>query len=106
MAELNQLKEQRLEELRQKLAQQQGEETKIQLAEQRIELLLKKILSPEAKARLKNVKLVNQELYWTTVQQILLLYRTGKIHGTVTEGQVRELLKLLSRKHEIKIKRK
>ncbi len=106
MTELEGLKEQKLEELKQKLAQQQAEEEKRLQAEQKIDSLLKMLLSPSAKSRLKNVKLVNQDLYWNTVQQLLLLYRAGRIKGAISEEEVKSILKRLSQKREIKIKRK
>ncbi|MCX6802411.1 MAG: hypothetical protein NT067_04860 [Candidatus Diapherotrites archaeon] len=105
-SEAEQLKSLKMEELQQQFAQQQAEAEKKALAEQKIELLLRKLLSPEAKSRLKNVRLVNQELYWNAVQQVLILFRSGKIKGQVSESQVKTLLEVLSRKREIKIKRK
>ena len=100
------IKERKMEELRQRLEQQQAEEEQKQLAEQRVEILLKKILSPEAKARLKNVKLVNQDAYWAAVQQLIALYQSGRVQGGISEEQVKKMLSLLSRKRDITIKRK
>jgi programmed cell death protein 5 len=105
-SEAEQLKSLKMEELQQQFAQQQAESEKKVLAEQKIETLLRKLLSPEAKSRLKNVRLVNQELYWNAVQQVLIQFRSGKIRGRVSEPQVKALLEVLSRKREIKIKRK
>jgi len=104
--EAAQLKEQKLAEMQQKLEQQQAEEQKRELAEQKVELLLRKILSPGAKSRLKNIRLVNQEKYWAAVQQLLLLYQSGKVQGTVSEEQLKQFLKMLSQKRDISIKRK
>lgn len=106
MAELEELKEQKLAELRQRLEQQQAEQEKQRLAEQKIDVLLKRLLSPSAKSRLKNVKLVNQDLYWNAVQQLLLLYRAGRLKGAISEDEVKSILTQLSKKREIKIKRK
>lgn len=106
LAELDELREKKLSEVKQKLAQKQAQEQKRQLAEQKIEVLLKKVVSPEAKTRLKNVKLVNEQLYWTAVQQLFQLYQTGRVSGKITEEQVKKILKALSKKPEINIKRK
>ena len=106
MDEAAQLKEEKLAEMQQRLEQQQSEEQKRQLAEQKVELLLRKILSPRAKSRLKNIRLVNQEKYWGVVQQLLHLYQSGRVKGTVSEEEFKKLLQLLSQKREIKIKRK
>ena len=69
-------------------------------------MVLKKMLSPEAKARLKNVRLVNEERYWSAVQQLLVLYQSGRLQGTVSEEQLKRLLSAFSQKRDIKIKRK
>ena len=106
MDEAAQLKEEKLAEMQQMLEQQQSEEQKRELAEQKVELLLRKILSPGAKSRLKNIRLVNQEKYWGVVQQLLHLYQSGMVKGTVSEEDLKKLLQLLSQKREIKIKRK
>jgi len=106
LAELEDLREQKLAELKQRLEQQQAEAEKQRAAEQKIDVLLKRMLSQDAKSRLKNVKLVNQDLYWSAVQQLLLLYRAGRIKGTATEEDVKRILKQLSQKREIKITRK
>lgn len=106
MNEAENIKEQKLAELKESMVRQQAEEEKKALAEQKIEMVLKRMLSPKAKARLKNVKLVNEERYWSAVQQLLLLYQSGRIQGAVSEEQIKRLLAAFSQKREIKIKRK
>ena len=106
MNEADNAEEQELAELKESMARQQAEEEKKALAEQKIEMVLKRMLSPEAKARLKNIKLVNEERYWNTVQQLLALYQSGRLQGTVSEEQLKRLLAAFSQKREIRIKRK
>jgi programmed cell death protein 5 len=64
------------------------------------------VLTPEAKARLGNVKLVNYELYLKAAQTIIYLQKAGQIRGRITEEQLKQLLEKLSAKREITIKRK
>ncbi len=106
MSEVDSIKEQKLAELQEHFAQQHAADQQKQVAEQRIESMLKAILEPEAKARLKNVKLINEQLYWTVVQQLLSFAQSGRIQGQVTEEDVKKLLSMLSQKRNIKITRK
>ncbi len=106
MTELDELRAQKEAALKQKIIEQQQAEAQRQEAEARVELVLRKILSPEAKARLKNIKLVNQELYWNAVQQLFFLVKKGAVSGKISDEQVKEMLKLLSQKREVKIKRR
>jgi len=106
VSEADSIKEQKLAELQQHMMQQQEAEQQKQATEQRIESMLKAILEPEAKARLKNVKLINDQLYWNVVQQLLSFAQSGKIQGQVTEEDVKKLLSALSQKRNIKITRK
>ena len=84
-------------------------EEKNRAAEQRQEQLdtaMRQVLSHEAKTRLGNVKLVNQELYLKAAQAVLYLYQKGQVQGKINEEQLKQLLEKLSAKREIKIKRK
>jgi len=106
LAELDELRGQKEEELKQRFLEQQEKEQQSAEAEKRVEIVLRKILDPDAKARLKNVKLVNQELYWNAVQQLFFLVKKGAVQGRISDEQVKEMLKLMSQKREVKIKRR
>ncbi|MDD5163763.1 MAG: DNA-binding protein [Candidatus ainarchaeum sp.] len=67
---------------------------------------LRMALTQEAKMRLGNVKLVNQELYYKAVQAILYLVKSGRISGKIDEAQIKQLLEKLSVKREISIRRR
>jgi programmed cell death protein 5 len=102
MSELDKVKQEKMEKLKNQLKKQQAERK----AQAQLDSLLKQVLSEKAKARLGNVKLVNQELYLKAAQTILYLYRAGQIQGKLNEKQLKELLKKLSSKREPTIKRK
>ena len=104
--EYNDIREQKLKELKTQLAEQQEKQRKQEDAEIQIDEVMKTVLSTEARTRLANVRLVNKQLYLKTAQLIIYLYRTGKITGKMTEQQLKEILKKLSEKKEVKIKRK
>ena len=100
--EYENIKEQKLKQLKEQAEQQQKESD----AEMQLNEALKMLLEPEAKARLSNVKLVNKELYIKAAQFLLYMVKSGKVKGKIDEQQLKELLKKLSEKREMQIKRK
>jgi len=100
------IKEDKMGELRQKMLQKQGEEQERLKAEMQLEAFLKSSLSPEAKNRLSNVRLANQELYAKAVQAIAFLAKSQGIRERISEQDLKSILARLSAKREIKIKRK
>jgi len=100
------IKEKRINELREKYAEQaQQQERQIEL-EKQIDSALKLVLTEEAKSRLSNVRLVNRDLYLKTAQSLIYLYKSGKIQEKIQEEELKKLLEQLSAKREISIKRK
>ncbi len=103
MTELDEIKQRKMEELKKKYEQQQEMERR---AEEQMDSLMRQLLSEKAKARLGNVRMVNKELYFKAVQAIIYLYKAGQIKGKLDGEQLKELLKKLAERKEIKIKRK
>jgi len=99
--ELAALREKRLREKLQEIQAAQAQEAQRKLA-------LKHICTPEAYARLSNVRLANPELYENVVQLLLYLAQSRQLSGRVGDEQLRALLgRLTARKEgEIKIRRK
>ena len=106
MNDAEEIKQKKLEELKQQYVQQQTEEQKQLEAEAQLSALLRKILTDEARTRLNNVKLVNRELYLKTSQTIMYLVQAKRLQGKMNEAELKELLLKLSAKKEINIKRK
>jgi DNA-binding TFAR19-related protein (PDSD5 family) len=101
---LEEIKQKKINELRERYQQQLREQEKQIELENQIDRALKLILSEEAKSRLYNVRLVNRELYLKTAQSLIYLYKTGKINGKISEAELKSLLEKLSEKKEINIK--
>lgn len=99
--ELAALREKRLREKLQELQAAQAQEAQKKSA-------LKHICTPEAYARLANVRLANPELYESVVQLLLYLVQSRQLKGKVGDAQLRALLaRLTARKEgEIKVRRK
>lgn len=68
--------------------------------------MLSKILSKNAYERLGRVRHANPDLAAQAELYLLQIYQSGKIKGTVTDDQMKEILKLLSSEKEMKIKKK
>ena len=80
------------EELRQKYLEQQQLKQQQEELEKQLEMILWKVLTPEAKQRLNNVKLANRQLYLLAAQNIVGFFQSNKAEGKINEEQVKELL--------------
>lgn len=106
MEDLEQSGEKKLAELKERMMQRQIDEQKRAEQEMQVDALLKGILTQEAKTRLSNVRLVNQELYEKAIQAVLYLANAGQLSGKLNEEDLKALLSRLNAKKEITIKRK
>lgn len=105
--ELDQLRRRRLSALqRQATDEQKNDQMQKQLEAQK-ESLLRSILSPEARQRLNNLKMVKPEFTEQLELQLIQLAQQGKIPVPLPDAQLRQILvQLQSRKHEPTIRRK
>jgi len=70
------------------------------------EIMLKQILSSEARLRLNNVKMVKPELANLVENYLIGLSTQGKTHGQITDDQLKQvLLSAQQPKREFKINR-
>jgi programmed cell death protein 5 len=85
--------------------EQKNEQSQRQLETQK-ENLLRSILSPEARRRLTNLKMVKPEFTEQLELQLIQLAQQGKIPIPLADAQLRQILvQLQSRKHEPTIRR-
>ena len=104
--ELDAIRRKKLSALQQRASdeQKQGQAEK-QMEEQKQELL-KQILSPEARQRLTNLKMVKPEFTEQLELQLIQLAQMGKIPIPLSDAQLKQILiQLQSRKRETKITR-
>jgi len=71
--------------------EQSGQPTEEQINAQK-EIMLKQILSSEARLRLNNVKMVKPELANLVENYLLGLSTQGKIQGQITDEQLKQIL--------------
>ena len=68
--------------------------------------ILKQILSPEARMRLNNIKMVKSELSDLVEQYLIGMATQGKIRGQLTDDQLKQiLLSIQQPKRDFKISR-
>jgi programmed cell death protein 5 len=105
--ELTELRRRRLSALHRQMAEEQKNAQAQQQLEAQKENLLRSILSPEARQRLTNLKMVKPEFSEQLELQLIQLAQQGKIPVPLGDEQLRQMLvQLQSRKHEPTIRRK
>lgn len=84
-AELEEIKRRKLLELQRKIEEEKRRR-------EQIEALLRQILTPEARSRLANLRLVKPELVDLVEQQLIALAKSGKIPVPITDEFLKKLL--------------
>ncbi len=103
--ELQQLRRKKLQKLQQKAAEEQTQTQEDQLEQQK-QNLLRQLLTPEARQRLTNLKMIKPEFTEQLELQIIQLAQTGKLPIPLTDQQLKQiLLQLQPKKREITIRR-
>jgi programmed cell death protein 5 len=104
--ELGELRKRKLSALQRQLAQEQRRAQMQQELEVQKQALLRNILTPEARQRLTNLKMVRPEFTDQLELQLIQLAQQGKLPIPLTDEQLKQILvQLQGRKHETKIRR-
>lgn len=106
--ELQALRRKKLESLRTELETRQAlNEFQEELYEKQIDIIMRQILTPEAKSRLSTLKLAKPLLAQQVEEQLILLLQSGQLRGKIDDNTLRAILgQIASRKKEINIRRK
>jgi programmed cell death protein 5 len=105
--ELDELRRKKLSDLQRQMAEEQRDAQRQRQIEVQKESLLRTILSPEARQRLTNLKMVKPEFTEQLELQLIQLAQQRKIPVPLPDAQLRQILvQLQSRKHEPTIRRK
>ena len=104
--ELDALRKRRMLELQQRMVDEQKQVQAQQQLESQKQTLLRRILTPKARSRLTNLKIVKPEFTQQLELQLIQLAQQGRINLPITDEQLKELLvKLQSGKRDYKIRR-
>lgn len=103
---MEQLRKRRLLELRRRIAEEQQQAQVQQQIEVQKQALLRRILTPDARRRLTNLKMVKPEFTQQLELQLIQLAQQGKMSIPVTDEQLKDILvRLQSGRREFKIRR-
>ena len=99
--ELERLKAKKLAELEERLAEEE-ERRRRELERQ---AAMRVILTPEARQRLANLKLIKPELVSQLEEQLIQLANSGRIRLPITDEELKQILARLTPKRSIRIRR-
>jgi len=104
--ELEAIRRRKLLAMQQKMTDDQRQSQADQQMEAQKQELLRQILSPEARQRLTNLKMVKPEFTEQLELQLIQLAQMGKVPVPMSDAQLKQILiQLQSRKREPKIRR-
>jgi len=104
--ELENLRRRRLSELQQQAAGDQNQSQIKNQVDAQKQAILRQILSPEARQRLTNLKMIKPEFTDQIELQLIQLAQAGKLPIPLPDAQLKQILiQLQSRKRETKIRR-
>jgi programmed cell death protein 5 len=104
--ELEELRKRKLLELQRQMAEEQKRAQVQQQLEMEKEAILRTILTPEARQRLTNLKMVKPEFTSQLELQLIQLAQHGKLPIPLSDEQLKQILvQLQTRKRETKIRR-
>ena len=104
--ELDQIRKRKLLSMQHRMSDEQRQVQAEQQMEEQKQALLSKILAPEARQRLNNLKMVRKEFAENIEMQLIEMAQTGKLPIPLSDAQLKQILiQLQSRKRETKIRR-
>ena len=104
--ELEAIRKRKLSSLQQRVTDEQKQSQEAKQLEAQKQELLKHILSPEARQRLTNLKMVKAEFTEQLELQLIQLAQAGKLPIPLSDAQLKQILiQLQSRKRDIRIRR-
>ena len=108
--ELDELRKKKLQQLRQQAEMQESLETQEDQAEkfeQQKKMILRAILTTDAKERLGRIKIARPEMAESIENQLIMLAQSGQLKNKINDQQLRMLLqKIIPKKRDINIRRR
>ena len=104
--ELDELRRRKLEQMQQQVAQQKIAEAQQKDYETQKYQIMRKILSPEGRQRLENIRIVKPQFAEQIELQLIQLAQTGRLRGPLSDDDFKKLLEKLTKgKKEFNIKK-
>jgi len=103
--ELEEIKRRKLLEYQRRLAEAARAEEERRLEEARRQEVLRRILTPKARERLANLKMVRPQLVEALEAQLIQLAYSGRIATPITDEELKSILRrLMSTQKEIRLR--
>ncbi len=111
MTDIDEIRRKRMQQLQQQAQQQstdaESQEQMRREVESQKKQAMMQLLTPEARARLTNIRLTKPEFVDQIELQLIQLAQMGRVQSKITDDQLKELLrKLAGQKREINITRR
>jgi len=104
--ELEALRLRRMAEMQRSAYDEQRRSQAQQQVERQKQSIIRQILTPEARQRLANIRMVKPEFAEELEMQLIQLAQSGRLQTQITDEQLKKtLVQLQSQKKEIKIRR-
>lgn len=104
--ELEELRKRKLLDLKRRLAEEQQRVQVQQQVEMQKQAILRRVLTPDARRRLNNIKMVREEFASQLELQLIQIAQQGRANIPITDEQLKEILiRLQSHRREPKIRR-
>jgi programmed cell death protein 5 len=104
--QLEQIRRRKLSSMQNRVSDEQRQSQAEQQKDAQIQALMAKILAPEARQRLNNLKMVKPEFAEQIEMQLIEMAQTGKLPIPLSDAQLKGILiQLQSRKREPTIRR-
>ncbi len=104
--ELEALRRRRLAEMQRASYDDQRRAQQQQQVDRQKQAIIRRILTPEARQRLTNIRMVKPEFAEELEMQLIQLAQSGRLQGQVTDEQLKRTLEQLQgQRREIKIRR-
>ena len=104
--EIEALRRRRMAELQRAASDENRRSQAQQQVERQKQSIIRRILTPEARQRLTNIRMVKPEFAEDLEMQLIQLAQSGRLQGQITDEQLKKTLQQLqSQKKDIKIRR-
>jgi len=104
--ELEAIRRRRLDELQRQQMEVDEHDQMAELEAQK-QLVMRQILTPEARERLNRLKMTRADLVNQIESQLILLAKSGRVRGKIDDAQLKKLLsKAMPKKRDIQITRR